>query len=232
MNAEDIMTLKVISVTPETLVGELAALLFAHHISAVPVVDGGRLVGIVSEADLLHRYEIGTDWVLDGDRWWKRLFRIDRSPEEYVRSHARHVRDIMTREVATVAPDTCLAEVATLLEQRRIKRVPVVQEGRLVGIVSRSDLVQALATAKRADWKTGPLTDEAIRRLVLAELRRQPWWRMDWSNVTVQEGVVTYAGLIEFENERIAARVAAETVPGVRGIVDRRLAYEDSYSML
>lgn len=232
MNAEDIMTSNVITVTPETLVGELATLLFAHRISAVPVVDSGRLVGIVSEADLLHRYEIGTDWVLDGDRWWKRLFRIDRSPEEYVRSHARHARDIMTRNVVTVAPDTCLAEIATLLEERRIKRVPVVQVERLVGIVSRSDLVQALAAAKRANWKTGPLTDEAIRRLVLAELRRQSWWRTDRSNVTVQEGVVTYAGLIELENERIAARVAAETVPGVRGIVDRRLAYADLPSMV
>lgn len=232
MNAEDIMTSNVITVTPKTLVGELAALLFAHRISAVPAVDSGRLVGIVSEADLLHRYEIGTDWVLDGDRWWKRLFRIDRSPEEYVRSHARHARDIMTRNVVTVAPDTCLAEIATLLEERRIKRVPVVQEERLVGIVSRSDLVQALAAAKRANWKTGPLTDEAIRRLVLAELRRQSWWRTNRSNVTVQEGVVTYAGLIELENERIAARVAAETVPGVRGIVDRRLAYADLPSMV
>ena len=232
MNAKDIMTSKVIAVTPATPVGELADLLIEHRISAVPVVDSGRLVGIVSEADLLHRYEIGTDWILGGGRWWKRLFKVNRSPEEYVRSHARDARDIMTREVVTVAPDACLAEIATLLEERRIRRVPVVQEDRLVGIVSRSDLVKALAAAKRRHWKVGPLTDEAIRRLVLAELRRQSWWRMDRSSVTVQEGVVTYAGLMEFENERLAARVAAETVPGVRGIVDRRLAYADLSSMV
>lgn len=129
MNAKDIMTSKVITVTPETLVGEVAAVLSENRISAVPVLDNSHLVGIVSEADLLHRYEIGTDCALSGDPWWIQLFSADRSPAEYVKSHARQVRDIMTREVATVAPDTALAEIASLLEKRRIKRVPVVSKG-------------------------------------------------------------------------------------------------------
>jgi CBS domain-containing protein len=232
MNARDIMTSKVITVTSGTLVSEIARLLFERRISALPVVDGERLAGIVSEADLLHRYEIGTDCALGGDPWWMRLFSADRSPAEYVKSHARYARDIMTRDVATVAPDTPLAAIATLLERRRIKRVPVLDEGQLVGIVSRSDLVHALVSAARAGAPAGPITDDAIRALVLAELRRQGWWRKELSGVTVEQGVVTFAGLIESENERLAARVAAETVPGVHGVVDERLAYRDLTSMV
>ena len=232
MNAKDIMTSKVITVTSATLVSEVARLLFECRISALPVVDGERLAGIVSEADLLHRYEIGTDCALGGDPWWMRLFSADRSPAEYVKSHARYARDIMTRDVATVAPDTPLAAIATLLEKRRIKRVPVLDEGHLVGVVSRSDLVHALASAARAGAPAGPSTDDAIRALVLAELRRQGWWRKELSGVTVERGVVTFAGLIENENERLATRVAAETVPGVHGVVDERLAYRDLTSMV
>jgi CBS domain-containing protein len=230
MNAKDVMTSKVITVTSGTLVREAASLLFERRISALPVVDGERLVGIVSEGDLLHRYEIGTDCAMGGDPWWIRLFSADRSPEEYVKSHARYARDIMTRDVATVAPDTPLAEIATLLERRRIKRVPVLDQGRLVGIVSRSDLVHALVAATRQHAAAEPIADETIRAVLLAELRRQAWWRRDFANVTVEQGVVTFAGLIETENERIAARAAAETVPGVRGVVDERLAYRDFIS--
>jgi CBS domain-containing protein len=232
MNARDIMTSKVITVTSGTLVSEIARLLFERRISALPVLDGERLVGIVSEADLLHRYEIGTDCALGGDPWWMRLFSADRSPAEYVKSHARYARDIMTHDVATVAPDTPLAAIATLLEKRRIKRVPVLDEGHLVGIVSRSDLVHALVSAARAGAPAGPITDDAIRALVLAELLRQGWWRKELSGVTVEQGVVTFAGLIESESERLAARVAAETVPGVHGVVDERLAYRDLTSMV
>jgi CBS domain-containing protein len=232
MNAKDVMTSKVITVTSGTLVREVASLLLERRISALPVVDGDRLAGIISEADLLHRYEIGTDCALCGDPWWIRLFSADRSPEEYVKAHARYARDIMTRDVVSVGPEAPVAEIATLLEKRRIKRVPVLEQGQLVGIVSRSDLVRALVSAKREAAQSGPLADEAIRGLLLAELRRQPWWRTDLSNVTVEKGVVTFGGIIQLDNERAAARVAAETVPGVRGVVDRRLPYRDLPSMV
>jgi CBS domain-containing protein len=224
------MTPKVVTVTSGTPVSEVARLMFERRISALPVVDGERLAGIISEADLLHRYEIGTDCALGGDPWWIRLFSADRSPEEYVKSHARFARDIMTRDVATVAPDTPLAEIATLLERRRIKRVPVLDEGQLVGIVSRSDLVHALVAVTRAGAQADSIADETIRAMLLAELRRQAWWRRDFANVTVEKGMVTFAGLIQTESERVAARVAAETVPGVRGVVDERLVYQDIIS--
>jgi CBS domain-containing protein len=227
MNARDIMTSHVVTVTSASRVGELAALLYERRISAAPVVDHGRLVGIASEADLLHRYELGTDLAGANDPWWVRLFSADRSPEEYVKSHALRVRDIMTRDVATVSPDAPLAEVATLLERRRIRRVPVVEDGRLVGIVSRSDLVRALASARQAARKACPIQDDAIRERLLAELRRQAWWQGDLASVVVEEGVVTFSGVMGSESERAAARAAAETIPGVRSVIDRRLAYRD-----
>lgn len=230
MNAEDIMTMTVVTVSPELPVHDLAVLLSERKISAVPVVRHGRLVGIVGEADLLHRYEIGTDRALHSESLWLRLLAPDRSSDEYVKSHARLVRDIMTREVVTVAPDAPLAEVSSVLEKRGIKRVPVVRGDSLVGIVSRSDLVHALAG--RPATRCGPADDELIRGQLLCELRRQPWWHDEYSNVTVQNGIVTYAGLLDSESDRTAARVAAETVPGVRSVVDRRIAYSDIPVML
>lgn len=231
MKASDIMSSPVITVGPQTPVAEIAALLLEHRISGVPVVEDGRLVGLVSEGDLLHRHEIGTDRTTPGGSWWLRLFSADRSTSEYVKSHARHARDVMTRDVVSVAPDTPVTEVATLLETRGIKRVPVVDGERLVGIVSRSNLVQALAAAGFSAAAAAPEGDDAIRRQLLAELERQPWWRSALSNVMVTGGVVHYWGAIDTEEQRAAARVAAENVPGVRGIEDHRYRMSDIPSM-
>lgn len=225
MNASDVMTMTVVTVSPELPVHDLAVLLSTRQLSAVPVIRHGRLAGIVSEADLLHRYEIGTDRAPLRESLWARLFGVDRSTEAYVKSHARLVRDIMTREVATVAPDASLAEVSAMLEQHGVKRVPVVEGDSVVGIVSRSDIVRALAN--RPAMRSGPIDDELIRGQLLCELRRQAWWRHDLSAVNVQDGIVTYVGLLEDEGDRTAARVAAETIPGVQGVVDRRFAYSD-----
>lgn len=222
MKASDIMTSPVITVGPDASVTEIAQLLFDRRISAVPVTQDGRLAGLVSEADLLHRREIGTDHAAPRGSWWLRLFSADSSPAEYVKSHARYARDIMTRDVVTVTPDTPVAEIATLLETRGIKRVPVVREGRLAGIISRSNLVQALA-AKAPPEAAYPEDDHAIRARLLAELERQPWWRgRVAANVIVTDGIVHLWGTLESEDERQAARVAAENIPGVRGVEDHR----------
>lgn len=232
MKAKDIMTAPVTSVAPDTTVSEIASLLFERRISAVPVVEDGRLVGIVSEADLLHRHEIGTGCIAQSGSWWLRLFSADRSIEEYIKSHARRARDVMTREVATVSPETPVAEVATVLERRGVKRVPVMEAGRLAGIVSRANLVQALARMPQAAVRATRPSDEAIRAQLLAELERQPWWRRGMSAVYVSEGVVTFSGAIGAEEERHAARVAAENIAGVRRIEDRRPMYRDLPSMV
>lgn len=219
MNASDIMTAPVITVGPGTLVRHIAGLLYEHRISAVPVLEKGKLVGIVSEADLLHRHEIGTD--RSARSWWLKLLSADRSIADYVKSHATHARDIMTRDVVCVTPDTPVAQIATLLEKRGVKRVPVLEGERLAGIVSRSNLVQALA-AKGRLIEAGDSGDGAIRARLSAELERQPWWRSDLSNVIVTDGIVHYFGIVDAEEQRKPARIAAENVPGVRGVEDHR----------
>jgi CBS domain-containing protein len=231
MKAKDIMTSPVISIAPDATVREVAALLLEMRISAVPVLEAGRLVGIVSEADLLHRHEIGTDG--SGRRsWWLRLFGTDASAAQYVKSHATRARDIMTREVVTVAPDTPLERVASLLESRRIRRVPVLRGERLVGIVSRSNLVQALAASRPAAKRAVAATDGTIRERLAAELAGQPWWRSTYANVVVTDGVVHFWGDIGDERDRDAARVAAENVPGVRAVEDHRFRIYDMTSMI
>ena len=225
MRAADIMTSPVISVGPETPVHEIATLLLKHRISGVPVVEHGRLIGFVSEGDLLHRQEIGTERRTGS--WWLRLFSVSGSAEDYIKSHASRARDIMTREVVSVAPDTGLAEIATLLEKRRIKRVPVLSEGNLVGIVSRANLVQAIATARPTSSRVTSPVDSAIRGRLLAELGHQSWWAGPNSQVIVTDGVVHYWGVARSDIEREAARVAAENVPGVRGVEDHRLVYRE-----
>ena len=127
----------------------------------------------------------------------------------------------MTRDVVSVTPDTPVAEIATLLEKHGVKRVPVLQGERLAGIVSRSNLVQALA-AKGRLMNTGDSGDGAIRARLSAELERQPWWQPTRSNVIVTDGVVHYYGMVDSEEQRQPARIAAENVPGVRGVEDHR----------
>jgi len=219
MKASDIMTSPVITVGPDTAVRHIAGLLFEHRISAVPVLENGKLVGIVSEADLLHRHEIGTD--RSTRSWWLQLFSADRSIGDYVKSHATRARDIMTRNVVSVTPNTSVAQIATLLENRGVKRVPVLDGERLAGIVSRSNLVQALA-AKRRLINEGDSGDGAIRARLTAELERQPWWHPTLANVIVTDGVVHYYGVVDNEEQRQPARIAAENIPGVRGVEDHR----------
>src|SRR6516162_4436631 len=155
MRAMDVMTSEVISVDPDTSVQALAALLSERGISGVPVVDAdNRVVGVISEGDLVYRVETGTERRKEartGRRrsWWLDRIASDRElARDYVKSHGRTVRDVMTRNVVVVDDTTELADIAILLETKRIKRVPVVRDGRLVGIVSRANLVRALATAK------------------------------------------------------------------------------------
>jgi len=219
MNARDIMASPVITVDPDTAVRDIAALLLRHAISAVPVLEQRKLVGIVSEADLMHRHEIGT---ASKGKGWLRLLSVDHSATDYVRSHATHASDIMTTDVAWVAPSTPLGEIASLLERRGVKRVPVLDSGRLVGIVSRSDLVRALA-AKASVLDSGDASDPAILATLSKELERQAWWVAATSHVAVTEGVVHYYGMVGSPEESQAARIAAENVPGVRGVTDHRI---------
>lgn len=231
MKARDIMTSPVVTVAPDTTVPEVATLLYERRIGALPVVQDGRLVGIVSETDLLRRHEIGTDRFERAGSWWLRLFGADGSLHDYVRSHARFARDVMTREVASVAPDTPVVEIAKLLEGRGIGRAPVLDAGELVGIVSRANLVQALATRAVTPATPEAVDDESIRRALLEELERQAWWRIDRAAVMVTDGVVHFWGMVDTDAGRPAARVAAENIPGVRGVEDHRFLSSNAPTM-
>jgi len=225
MRAKDIMSTPVISVGAGTPVREIAALLRRERVSGVPVIEEGRLVGMVSESDLLRRHELGTERN-GGSGWWLRFIGADPSPGDYVKSHATRARDVMTWPIVTVSEETPLVEIVRLLEAHRIGRVPVVREGSVVGIVSRADIVRILAEAPE-DRDGEPGTDEAIRSRLLDELRRQPWWRATTSDVSVSQGIVHLWGALESRAERVAARVAAENVPGVRGVEDHRIKFSE-----
>lgn len=218
MQAKDIMTTPVITVTVSSTVQDVASVLLNRGISAVPVVDAaGRLVGIVSEGDLMRRVEAGTGRQRS---WWLSLI-ADASnlANEYVKEHSRKVADVMTRQVITARPDTPLADIATLLEKNRIKRVPILDDGKLVGIVSRANLLRALTAPPKAIEKTVGLKDHAIRERILARLRAEPW-SPSWLNVSVEDGVVELWGAAESEAQKKAARIAAELTPGVIAVHD------------
>ena len=222
MQVSDIMTAAVISASPDSSVLDLAALLVDNRISAVLVINCGTLVGIVSEADLLHRYEIGTDRDPSARPWWRRLFSGDEAPWNYVESHAMKVRDIMTTPVVSVTEDTPVADLAELFESRHIRRAPVLRHGAVVGVVSRADLVRALVAQAKTRHTQRLTSDEAIRVALLAELEAQSWWQPLRCDVSVVDGIVHISGLLDSVQEKDAARVAAENIPGVRGVADTR----------
>jgi CBS domain-containing protein len=211
MQVSDIMTRTVISAAPDSSVLDLAALLVDNRISAVLVINCGTLAGIVSEADPLHRYEIGTDRDPSARPWWRRLFTSDEAPWNYVESHAMKVRDIMTTPVVSVTEDTSVADLADLFESRHIRRAPVLKHGAVVGIVSRADLVRALVAQAKTRRTERLTSDEAIRVALLAELGAQSWWQPLRCDVSVVDGIVHISGLLDSVQEKEAARVAAET---------------------
>jgi CBS domain-containing protein len=222
MNARDVMTTEVVTVRPETTVQELAKILSEKSISGAPVVDAGnRLVGLVSEGDLLHRAETGTERRVQPRRsWWlDSVVAEEEMARDYVKAHGRTVADIMTRDVISVGETADLADIAMLLETKRIKRVPVVAGDRLVGIVSRANLVRALATTASAPKIVADGDDRTIREQLLAELGRQRWANIWAADIMVRDRVVhLWFSSDESEAERQAVRVAAENVAGVERV--------------
>ena len=221
MQARDVMTTDVLTVPPDAEVSRAAELMVGRHVSALPVVEpGGRVVGIVSEGDLMHRAETGT-----GHRhrsWWLRMFGTGHDPAtEYVRAHGRHVSDVMSRDPVSVTPETELNDIADLLERRRIKRVLVMDGSRLVGLVSRADLLRALVASRPALASAAPADDRTIRERILETIRREHLAASPYVNVIVSDGVVHLYGLIDEEAERQALVVAAENTPGVRRVETR-----------
>ena len=210
MQAQDVMTTKVVTVAPDTPVTEIAKLLVERQISAVPVVsDDRRLLGIVSEGDLVHG--LGQEGAERA--WWLDLLTSPQTrAEAYLKDHGRLACDVMTRSIISVTPDTALPEIARLLEARRIKRVPVLRDGELVGIVSRADLLRGFALRPAADASAD---DRELRERLTVELEQAA---LDWHpyvNVVVSDGAVHLWGVVTTREEAEALRLTAERVPGV-----------------
>jgi CBS domain-containing protein len=222
MKARDVMVSHVITVGPELDVKAVANTLVANGISAVPVVAiDGSIVGIVSEGDLMRRAVSGTK----RSRWLETFSSAEQLMADFVRAHGRKAKDVMTRQVISISPDTSLQEIANLLEKNGIKRVPVIENGRLVGIVSRANLVQALATRGLAFVDVAE-ADEALRKVILLNLRKLPWTTaMTMVDVIVDRGVVNLWGVVRNEEEKNAVRITAEGTPGVQAVNDHVRVY-------
>lgn len=220
MKAGEIMTREVVSVSPDTPVTDVARLMIDHGISGVPVIDRGKIVGIVTENDLLRRVELGSQRTRP--RWLEFLTSSDTLVAEYIKSRGRTARDVMTPNVITVPPDTAVAAIADILESRHIKRVPVVDGDKMVGIISRANLVQALATAVAPEPADG-LDDAQIHDAVCAEAAKIGWVPSPvMNNVTVSDGIVHLWGFVTSDGERKALCIAAQRIHGVKEVRDHR----------
>jgi len=227
MKAADVMTRHVITVMPDATIEEAARLMLRHRISGLPVADrDGAILGIVTEGDLIQRAE--TDTEKQRPRWLELLVGPGRLAQEYVRSHARKVAEVMTTNVISVMPEASLRETVTLMEAKHVKRLPVIDGGRLVGIVSRANVMEAVVDLL-CETPVATASDAEIRKRILAEIDQQPWGPRGSVEVTVIDGVVALDGTILDERERAALCVIAENAPGVKGIRDQ-LVWVDSVS--
>jgi CBS domain-containing protein len=217
MRAADIMTRTVITVAPDASIRQAVRLMLQHKISGLPVVDAaGRLVGMVTEGDFLRRVETGTE--RKRTRWIELFTGPSRMADDYIRSHGRRIDEVMTRDPVTISADTPLDQVVSLMERHRVKRLPVVADGKVVGIVSRANLVRALASLDRETYPTST-EDTAIRERILAELGKQSSWApRNLVDVVVRNGTVDLWGVVVADNQRQAVGVLVENIPGVKQV--------------
>lgn len=229
MKSSDVMTLRVVTVGPEDSILHAARLMLQNRISGLPVVDShGRLVGIVTEGDFLRRAETGTE--RRRPRWLEFVLGPGRLATDYVHSHGRKVEEVMTPDPRTVSEDTPLEQVVHEMERHRIKRLPVMRGNQLVGIISRANLVRALASLARQVTSAGG-GDQTLRERVLGELGRQPWISGGVS-VVVHNGEVDLSGIITDERQRQALKVAVENIPGVKAVHDHVASVEPVTGMV
>ncbi len=218
MKAKDVMTGTIMSVDPDSTVLHAARLMLAHHISGLPVIDKeGTLVGILSEGDFLRRRETGTEH--RRSRWLEFLMGPGKMATEYTRSHGSKVGEVMTSPVHTVEEDASLEAVVELMERHHIKRVPVMRKNKMVGLITRANLMHALVALSHSEPQN-EADDAAIREKLLAELRKQDWAPTAMTNVVVHDGVVEFWGAIIDERQREALKVAAENITGVKAVKD------------
>jgi CBS domain-containing protein len=218
MHASHIMTRNVITVGPDAPILHAVRLMLQHRVSGLPVVDpAGKLIGIVTEGDFLRRPEIDTQ--RRRPRWVEFLIGPGQMADEYVHTSGRKVHEVMSVNLHTVGEDASVGDIVQMMERHHIKRVPVVRGDRLVGIVTRSSVMRALAAVSH---EAKPVADDdaKVRESLLAHLQKQPWAPVALVDVTVRDGVVNLWGSITEESQRRALIVAAENTPGVKAVRD------------
>jgi len=218
MQAKDLMSTNLIVVQPETPVLAVAELLAARGISAVPVVDGaGAMRGIVTEGDLIRRL---ADQKPGPWGWFLQAFSKS-APllEQFRKAHGATARDVMTAELVSVGETAGADEIARLMEQHGIRRVPVLKDGKLVGLVSRADLLRAILRSETAP-AAAATDDTAIQRALASTMREQPWTDTYWVYPGVKDGVVTFYGYARSGAMREGLAVLARGVPGVKAVKD------------
>lgn len=217
----EIMTRDVVTVAPDTTVAEVAQLFSDKGISGAPVVNkSGDVVGVVSEADLLHRAEIHTE---KQHSWWARLFQSDFSlAQDFIRQGAKKVADVMSTDLMTVSEDAKLAIAADLLDRHHIKRLVVLRGQKLAGIITRADIVRALAKHKSILAQAPrDSSDDALLKLLEQRMSQEPWANAPYVNTHVQNGVIELSGFVSSATQKQALRVLAETLPGAKAVEDR-----------
>lgn len=229
MKAKEVMTRDVVSVDPNATILQAARLMLQHHISGLPVIDkAGKLVGVLSEGDFLRRQETSTQ--PRHSRWLEFIMGPGRIAAEYTHSHGSKVSEVMSGEVKTCGEDATLEQIVELMERHRIKRVPVVRANKVVGIVTRSNLMHAMVSMAR----TAPAAakdDGTIREAFLVEMQKEKWAPASMVNAVVNHGVVELWGVIVDERQRQALKVAAENIPGVTGVKDHLVWVEPTSGM-
>jgi CBS domain-containing protein len=226
MRAHQIMTRPVITVTPDTTIVDAAKIMLQRHVSGLPVVDSsGELVGVVSEGDFIRRTEIGTGH--KRGRWLRFILGPGKSASDFVHEHGRKISEVMSKSPLTITEDTALDEIVALMEKHHIKRLPVMREHQIVGIVSRANLLQAVASLAR-QVPDPTADDDHIRNRVIDALEKNDWCPFGLG-VIVKDGIVHLNGVITNEHSRQAAVVAAENVEGVKKVHDH-LCWVDTMS--
>jgi CBS domain-containing protein len=228
MIAADVMTRNVISVPPDALVSDAVQLMLDNRISGLFVIDAqGVLQGVITEGDLLHREETGT-----GRRssWWLRLFVPGREASDFTHNHSRRIADLMTTDVVSVEEGAELSDVVQTMERNHVKRVPVMKDGRVTGVISRANLLRALSAVAR-EAPRASTDDRSIQAAIIAALDKVTWAPVARMDLTVLDGVVEIWGTVTSEDERRAVCVIAENTPGVKKVIDH-MVFMDPYSGL
>jgi CBS domain-containing protein len=229
MIVADIMTSQVLAIDPEAPLAQAVRLMTEHKVSGVPVVDrDGRIAGMLTEGDLIRRVETRTDGGKAG--WFKNFFLPGREAERYVLTHGRRVGEVMTDSVFTVTENTDLADAVELMRRHRVKRLPVVRDGRLCGIVSRADLVRELG--KALSVAPADADDAAIATALRTAMNREAWAAGQMTSIAVNGGVVELDGCLFDIRKREALGVLAENIPGVKKVANRIVCIEPNTGMV